>query len=1145
MKTFQKTKLICFFTLTTLLISTVSGCFTKSVKEIKTAEVKMGNNTIHYTGYTDQDITTVYPRQTNEVLNNPGMGWVMLEEPTYAGHASLGWSGDLPEVGNVSLSVGWGHIEKSENVYDWSNVDRVIDYWVSKGKKINFRLCTDVLYLGYTQEGMPEWLFSKYNIPYEEREADGRRFKVADISNPVYKEKCNRFLKAFAERYGKKDYVEVIEVRAYGLYGEWHSGYSNFGTLENRITTLQNIIRDWRDAWGDKLIVVSGSYEFESFMKPNVNNPKSYDDFLKWSAFDKVVQTPNATFRRDGIGGALKIYDGRMGADYFALNNRLPLLGEGFQGIDYYKQSEYTIDDVINEALFKWRINYMTVIGWVAQDFKNLVESSPELVAYANNKMGYRLLPYKLEYTNQVKPGETFTLDHDWQNMAMGRAWADYDLKITLSDKNGKEVFTATDTKFDPAIMNSGELHSYEFRCKIPENIPKDSYNLLISVVDKTGKEAIALPIAGNNGNKKYFIGKINIGDRTSKIEKEEVVEDFEKTKQLFEKTGSGKIEKSGHTVDGSMAAIGSGTGIFLKGTGVKLKNGHTYTVTYDYKTNTPQNSIKLNSAKYYYFGATSDNGKTFKGFYKWQDVSSKESSRTIPVSIPEKGTYTLAFGCNDADPIAIDKIKVTDMGNAFVEDFEGSDSIFKADVDTEIMDASDDSEKIISDMKSAVITNREKRDYDGLVSDAGKLKLEKNSQYIVSFRVKALTDVGPGGYAYVKTFSKTSGITETIGTWYELTDYKDVNKSFSFTTGDGEDTQILIGTHNIGSFSIDDITLCKNGEGMTASLKNEVVNPKNVVPSIPFTLPYRENFETGAFNGTLFYPGDCSYGHLTTDQSKTIAGKFSVWGYSRTNTTSEWCEFLWSDVKRMKLEANTTYKVTYKYKVIKAPDKNGYFYFVARKQGSFTEDKSFLSFNGKAGDSGVITTYATTGDSDKYYFIWGIKSNIATEIVLDDVVVEKSTEQRITNNIDFENGSMDLSSIVTGRGVKVTIDKAKVISGKYSAFGLQDGNSLWQEFMHTDNKYIKFDNNGKYRVSFDYKIIKTPVEGGYFTFFARALHTDSADKGFVRFTGNAGDKGTITSDFILADFDDYALFWDIYRSGGISIDNIKIEKIK
>ena len=108
----------------------------------------------------------IYFQETSEILHNPGMGWVLLEEPLYPGRATLGWQGDFPEADSVSLSLSWGNVEVADGKYDWSEMDKAIDYWTSLGKKINMRLTTDLNTIGYPLAGVPDWIGDDYGVPY-------------------------------------------------------------------------------------------------------------------------------------------------------------------------------------------------------------------------------------------------------------------------------------------------------------------------------------------------------------------------------------------------------------------------------------------------------------------------------------------------------------------------------------------------------------------------------------------------------------------------------------------------------------------------------------------------------------------------------------------------------------------------------------------------------------------------------------------------------------------------------------------------------------------------------------------------------------------------------------------------------------------
>ena len=201
--------------------------------------VKVGTNEVKvYSTGNENNYKTVSFEETNALCeDNEGQGWVVLEEPLYGGLPSLGYKGTLPEVKAVSLSTGWSVIEQTPGVYDWREMDKTIEYWVSQGKTINMRLCTDGLTLNQgVIHGCPAWIFEEpYNVPQVVN--DGQIY--ADLSSKVYQTELKKFLAVFAEHYTNENYpyrdaIEVVELRGYGMVGEWHSGWNTYSSVEGK-----------------------------------------------------------------------------------------------------------------------------------------------------------------------------------------------------------------------------------------------------------------------------------------------------------------------------------------------------------------------------------------------------------------------------------------------------------------------------------------------------------------------------------------------------------------------------------------------------------------------------------------------------------------------------------------------------------------------------------------------------------------------------------------------------------------------------------------------------------------------------------------------------------------------------------------------
>jgi hypothetical protein len=74
------------------------------------------------------------------------------------------------------------------------------------------------------------------------------------------------------------------------------------------------------------------------------------------------------------------------------------------------------------------------------------------------------------------------------------------------------------------------------------------------------------------------------------------------------------------------------------------------------------------------------------------------------------------------------------------------------------------------------------------------------------------------------------------------------------------------------------------------------------------------------------------------------IDGKYSL--YVKAEPIKHtWWEFLYSNNRKIPLEKNATYNVTFKYKVIEEPKGEGFFYFLARtNKGGYSHDKNAIA---------------------------------------------------------------------------------------------------------------------------------------------------------------------------------------------------------
>jgi hypothetical protein len=447
-------------------------------------------------------MATFYWNDNKACFSNPGMGWVIHH---YIGkeHKDYNEPDHYEQLDNVALLSWWAQLEPEENRFAFENLDDSVRRWTGLGKKLHFRISTDpMIYLKNT-EGAPRWLYDHYPVPFQDRNEDNYLARFPDYLSADYQRAMRRFLCALADRYGDLPELETVDLRGYGPWGEWHSGYE-YESYARRAAALRSVIDAWDYAFsGKKPLILSCSYEWMNNRVPPVHAPKSYEEYLYWSGFDYALRKPGISFRRDGIGGAVKVWDSQLMRSFYDSGKRLPMIAEFFGG--YHAKASahgmrgYYVEDSIEEALLL-HPNYMMLM-WDSVDF---YEQRPDLIEYGLKRMGYRLIPRAVELPDVVQGGTYATVRHSWVNTGAGRFCSEGVLRVRIAGE------VTEDTGFDPGVLSESEMHSFCTPVRIPAGLDAGSYPVEFSVRGYDG-QVIRLPLDGETADGYYPVGTIRV----------------------------------------------------------------------------------------------------------------------------------------------------------------------------------------------------------------------------------------------------------------------------------------------------------------------------------------------------------------------------------------------------------------------------------------------------------------------------------------------------------------------------------------------------------------------------------------------------------------------------------------------------------
>ena len=467
---------------------------------------------------------TVCPKDTGEALVNPGMGLVHYHYSNrlwaYGMYAKPGETEPLPGTSVVYFRVLWSDVEPQEGVFRWDLFDAMAQHWIKAGKQIAFR----IICCNQTENATPDWvraagakgIWFKYRSP----DAEPRWEPVYD--DPVFLEKYTDFLKAFAARYDGDSSVAFVDVGSFGMYGEGHTGdTSKLSRAETeRIARLHmELHRKWLP---HTYLVIS-------------------DDVA--GSNSKAADLPLLKFARSlGIGlrddslmcskfGWYHDHWGRLFAP------TLPVVLETGHYTLCSARGNWRKDRIL-ESVEKHQASYFTFHGF-PEDFR---ESHAEEIAAVNRRIGYRLVPEKVSFPDEVKLGAPVEIAAEWVNRGVAPCLPGGFVAWSLVDAAGNVCWSFTDESFDvrtlAPTLEAGPQPVWRvsygrFGCKaaIPpwndqvladlrqrgrvtetsfEMLSPGEYALCVSVGTRQGTPKIALPLAGGHA-RRYPIGKVTV----------------------------------------------------------------------------------------------------------------------------------------------------------------------------------------------------------------------------------------------------------------------------------------------------------------------------------------------------------------------------------------------------------------------------------------------------------------------------------------------------------------------------------------------------------------------------------------------------------------------------------------------------------
>lgn len=145
-----------------------------------------------------------------------------------------------------------------------------------------------------------------------------------------------------------------------------------------------------------------------------------------------------------------------------------------------------------------------------------------------------------------------------------------------------------------------------------------------------------------------------------------------------------------------------------------------------------------------------------------------------------------------------------------------------------------------------------------------------------------------------------------------------------------------------------------------------------------------------------------------------------------------------------------------------------------------------------------------------------------------------------------FESGTWETSNFTLlqkdGREAGVRQDGS--LSGSYLVYANGNPQWEWDVYLRSDRQKLRLEPNTTYTVSFSYKALSAPGNGGFYDFFVRTDKAGTEDRGCLTWNDSPGSVNSKSVTFTTGPYDDYQMHWGLRYGGSIAIDNIQVTKV-
>lgn len=453
---------------------------------------------------------TVRPEDTGLALVNPDMGWTMhfySNIPRNYGSRldPADTLEDFPGLSTVYLRVPWAFIEPAEGHFNWALLDTPAQRWIAKGKRVALRITCSENWVRYAT---PEWVRTSGARGFFYDFGKGRKENGSawdpDFDDPIFLAKLEHFLAALAARYDGNPNVAFIDIGSYGLWGEGHTHMSSQVPEAEALSIVKKHIDIHVNYFKKTLLCINDDVAGND--KPGRHFPET--DY----AISKGV-----TLRDDSIlvqPPPHSWYHAEMAQEFWP---RWPVVLEHEHYGASKERGAWGDGSLLLKAIEEYHASYMSIHWWPRTE----LEENRTLIDRINRRLGYRIQLREITWPRRVIPGQALSVQSIWANAGVAPCYPGGFMALTLKDATNGIISVLTDEQMNvrdlvPSSAEKPILRTNQCGFVVGQVAPVTNpgqYKLFVSVGQRDGTPRIALPLPGDDGQKRYLLGPIIVGN--------------------------------------------------------------------------------------------------------------------------------------------------------------------------------------------------------------------------------------------------------------------------------------------------------------------------------------------------------------------------------------------------------------------------------------------------------------------------------------------------------------------------------------------------------------------------------------------------------------------------------------------------------